>query len=373
MKRYLITFLIFLLPAVGISAQTLGHSQWEGRKVAFLGDSITDARQVEKTNNVYWNFLAEMLGFEPYVYGISGHRMNQIQGQAEKLIAEHGMDFDAIIVFVGTNDYNGSIPMGEWYTFDVRETLDDGPAMQRRKHRQMSFDPETFKGRTNVTLRYLKQTFPDKQIIFLTPIHRAFAMFSDRNVQPDESFANDCGLFVDDYVQAIKEIANIWAVPVIDLNSICGLYPLLDEHAHYFRNAEKDRLHPNTPGQLRMAYALAYQLLAYPSYFPKQLAFCFSSSLPSKTRTKLVSALKAEGANCSFADLPLSQEAAPQASQLRDGDIVYLLSSNPLEEAVALARELKQLGFSIMSAEELYKVRGFDSLPEDWSSKTNVY
>ena len=48
MKRYLITLLIFLLPAVGLSAQTLGHSQWEGRKVAFLGDSITDADKLKR-------------------------------------------------------------------------------------------------------------------------------------------------------------------------------------------------------------------------------------------------------------------------------------------------------------------------------------
>jgi len=62
-------------------------------------------------------------------------------------------------------------------------------------------------------------------------------------------------------------VANIWAVPVIDLNSLSGLYPLLDEHTRYFRNADTDRLHPGTEGHRRLAYVLAYQLLAYPAKF----------------------------------------------------------------------------------------------------------
>ncbi len=249
------------------AAQALVSSQWEGARVAFLGDSITDARQIGTTNDVYWNNLREILGIEAYVYGISGHRMNQIIGQAEKLEAEHGQDVDAIIVFIGTNDYNGNIPVGEWYTVSEREVEVSGPQTATRLYREMVFDDETFKGRTNNTMRWLKSHYPDKQIIFLTPIHRGYARFGDNNIQPAESYANACGHFIDDYVQAIKELANVWAVPVIDLNSICGIFPMADEHAHYFRDAETDRLHPNTEGHLRMAWALAYRLLGYPARF----------------------------------------------------------------------------------------------------------
>lgn len=106
-----------------------------------------------------------------------------------------------------------------------------------------------------------------KQIILLTPIHRAQARFSKENIQPEESFPNKLGLYVDEYVNVVKEAANVWAVPVIDLNSISGLYPLLDEHAPYFHDAQTDRLHPNANGHYRMAKALAYQLLAYPANF----------------------------------------------------------------------------------------------------------
>ncbi len=243
------------------------ESQWHGARVAFLGDSITDAGQIASSNDTYWNILTGILGIEPYVYGISGHQMHQILGQAEKLEAEHGKDFDAIIVFIGTNDYNDNVPMGEWYSVSRDSVVVDGPVTVARLHRDLIYDNGTFKGRANMVMRHLKTHFPDKQIIFLTPIHRGYAYFSDGNIQPPESYANGCDLFIDDYVQAIKELANVWAVPVIDLNSICGLYPMLDEHAPYFRKPDTDRLHPNTPGHERMAWALVYQLLAYPSGF----------------------------------------------------------------------------------------------------------
>ncbi len=273
LKRFFLILFSALCLAAAASAQPLLPSQWDGKRVAFLGDSITDARQIGTTNDVYWHMLEGILGIRPYVYGISGHRMNQIIGQGERLEREHGQDVDAIIVFIGTNDYNGGIPLGEWYTYSYEQTVaanrQTGRTEVFRKHRELVYDDVTFRGRANTTLRWLKTHYPDKQIIFLTPIHRAYAMFSADNIQPPESFANACGLFIEDYIQAVRELADVWAVPVIDLASISGLYPMLDEHAKYFRNADTDRLHPNTEGHWRMAWAIAYQLLGYPADFPQ--------------------------------------------------------------------------------------------------------
>lgn len=296
----LTSVLTMALLCCGLYAQPQIRSQWEGSRVAFLGDSITDARQIEKTNNIFWNNLKDILGIEPYVYGISGHRMNQIIGQGEKLEAEHGQAVDAIIVFVGTNDFNGGIPLGEWYTYSMEKTIEDGPVEVERLHRELVYADSTFRGRANVTMRWLKTHYPDKQIILLSPLHRGFARFSDRNIQPPESFANACGSFIDEYVQAVKEIANVWAVPVIDLNSISGLYPMLDGQAAYYRNLETDRLHPNTPGQLRMAYAIAYQLLGYPSGFRKYVALSFDDGPNTVTTPKVLDVLEANGVAASF-------------------------------------------------------------------------
>ncbi len=128
-------------------------------------------------------------------------------------------------------------------------------------------DGDTFRGRINIAMSYLKANFPDKQVILLTPIHRGYARFGDNNIQPDESYPNSLGLYADAYVDVVKEAANVWAVPVIDLNSICGLYPNADSHARYFHDARSDRLHPNAEGHYRMAKALAYQLSSYPANF----------------------------------------------------------------------------------------------------------
>ena len=60
----------------------------------------------------------------------------------------------------------------------------------------------------------------------LTPIHRAYARFSRGNVQPDECYQNSCGEYLDAYIESIKEASALWSVPVIDLYSLSGLYPM---------------------------------------------------------------------------------------------------------------------------------------------------
>ena len=39
------------------------QSQWNGAKVAFLGDSITDEGQL-KSQDIYWNQLVKILGIK---------------------------------------------------------------------------------------------------------------------------------------------------------------------------------------------------------------------------------------------------------------------------------------------------------------------
>lgn len=271
---YLLSGLLAITPIFPASASsqpsepdtTVIDNQWKGKKVAFLGDSITDKKHVGTTKN-YWQYLAEMLGITPLVYGINGNQWNGILKQAQTLHGETGTDPDAIIIFAGTNDYNAGIPLGEWYTYSYEETTVKGGGKEIRRKRIADMNPNTFRGRINEAMSYLKHNFPEKQIILMTPIHRAQAQFSNENIQPEEAFPNKLGLYVDEYVNVIKEVANVWAVPVIDLNSICGLYPMFDEHAQYFHDATTDRLHPNANGHYRMAKAIMYQLLAYPANF----------------------------------------------------------------------------------------------------------
>lgn len=286
MKRLavVIATLCLVLPVVAKSKVEI-KSQWRGARVAYLGDSITDKRQVEKgVNDTYWLYLESILGTKSFVYGISGHEWKHIPGQTDKLIAEYGQDIDAIMIFVGTNDYNANVPLGEWYSEEVVEVEVTGPKgsksgiMAERKKRTILMDNKTVRGRINIAMAKLKEAYPTKQIILLTPIHRGDAFLSDRNIQPDELHANGVGEYIDAYVDVVKEAGNVWAVPVVDLNAISGLYPLAKSNGIYWRrpSLEKssksgkkrtDRLHPNSAGHLRMAYCLAYQLLGHPAKF----------------------------------------------------------------------------------------------------------
>ena len=244
--------------------KSIVQSDWAGRKVVFLGDSITDPRGVSAPN-IYWRYLAELLGFESFVYGVNGHQWSHLPSQIARMKAD-GVQPDAIIIFAGTNDYNANIPLGEWYTYDKREVNVNGRQVERL-HREFVRDGATFRGRITRVLESLKTDYPTAQIILMTPLHRAYATFGASNVQPDESYANGLDLFIDDYVAVVREASSVWSVPVIDLFSDSGLLPTIDSHMQYFINIERDRLHPNAKGHQRMARVIAAQLMALPASF----------------------------------------------------------------------------------------------------------
>ncbi len=238
---------------------------WSGKKVAFLGDSITDKIHVGTTKN-YWQFLEEYLGIVPLVYGINGAQWDSIPEQARRLKAEADDTVDAILVFAGTNDYLSGIPLGEWWSV-APETVNYCGQTTRRPRRSMLLGKDTLRARINTAMRYLKSEFADQQIVLLTPIHRAFAEFGGDNIQPDETFCNNQGLHIEDYAGVVREAGSVWSAPVIDLFTLCGLYPLEPAHSKYFHDARTDLLHPNALGHRRIAKTIAAQLLALPPDF----------------------------------------------------------------------------------------------------------
>ena len=275
MKRVLVLIILGLLVVPGM-AQTVGSAMpevaqwhpWKGKRVAYFGDSITDPRN-SGSKKKYWGFLQDWLGTETYVYGRSGRMWNDVKRQADLLHEEHGDSVDAILIFMGTNDYNTGIPIGEW--FEEREEqvmagIHETKHLVDRMHRYPVMSDSTYRGRINMALDYVKRMYPQKQIVLLTPIHRAEFYANEKNWQPREDYTNKCGEYIDAYVESVKEAGNLWAVPVIDLNALCGLYPLMDEMAPFFKSAENDRLHPNDEGHRRMALTLMYQLAALPVF-----------------------------------------------------------------------------------------------------------
>lgn len=267
-KKTLSVFLCLLLAVPALPQMLVSHP-WQGKRVAYLGDSITDPN-IKASKVKYWGFLEQWLQITPYVYGVSGRQWNDIPRQTDKLKQEHGQDVDAIMIFMGTNDYNNGVPLGVWWDERVTQVeYGHGQTknMVTRRQRTPSMDPTTFRGRINIAMDSLKRTFPTKQIVLLTPIHRSDFHANEKNWQCDESYTNQCGEYLDAYINAVKEAGDVWAVPVIDWAASSGLFPLMDEYAQYFNKADTDRLHPNDKGHERMARTLMQQLLALPCVF----------------------------------------------------------------------------------------------------------
>ena len=254
-------------PTVKGPAKPRIESPWKGKKVAFLGDSITDPRHIGCTAN-YWNYLAQDLGFDAYVYGVNGCRTSGALDQAKRLFLDLHWYVDAIFVLIGTNDYNGNVPRGEWYDVSPEQTPRTTGTVTLPR-RSFSMDERTFRGRLNRLLGYLKENFPDQQIVLMTNLHRGFAQFGPSNIQPDETFPNLLGLHIDDYNDDIRAAGRIWSVPVIDLYAESGLLPIVKSHQRFFADADRDRLHPNSRGHDRIARTILCRMLALPPEFKK--------------------------------------------------------------------------------------------------------
>lgn len=274
MMRRLVVLLTLVSVSVWVTAQerviikdsekTTG-SQWSGKRVAYLGDSMTDPN-TSVTTYWYWQYLKELMNIDYSVYAVSGYQWKDIYRMAEKVYAEKGDSIDAVFIWAGTNDFNHGLPLGDFFTEEMQQTNHNG-MLVNRKHRTFVTSDSTFCGRINKVLSFLKAHYPDKQIVLLTPIHRGYAKFGEKNIQPAEDFANEQGLYLDAYINALKQAGSYWAVPVIDLHSLSGLYPVSDSFIPYFTNPETDRLHINAKGHYRLAKTIQYQLMGLPCEF----------------------------------------------------------------------------------------------------------
>jgi lysophospholipase L1-like esterase len=239
------------------------HLQWKGKKVAIFGDSISD-KNVKKWRH-WWRYLQDLTGIEPLVYARNGWQWSGVPKQADNLLEEKA-DPDAIMILMGTNDFNSSVPLGVWWQVIGEEVNRDGDKIICSK-RVLDFSKNTVRGRINTAMKLLKSRYPDRQIILLTPLHRGFFACAETNVQPDEAYANTLGLWIDDYVQVVREAGSIWSVPVIDLYAESGLLPSMPEYGRYFNNPETDLLHPGSEGCRRIATVIASRMASMPATF----------------------------------------------------------------------------------------------------------
>ena len=219
-----------------------GGNPWEGKVASFIGDSITYGA---RTTKQYHAYLKDIFKFSTVNnYGVDGSTItNRRSGMCGRYNTIDS-NSDIIFIFGGTNDFGLSIGLGEWYT-----TASDGK-------RTLTTNVSTLRGALNVLCNGLITMFPDKQIILLTPIHRSTFGNTYREDQK-----NQVGLYLEDYVECIKEAGRNFSIPVIDLWNESGLFPMNEANAEiYFTPSHPDLLHPNANGHQRIAFTIAKHL-----------------------------------------------------------------------------------------------------------------
>ena len=178
-------------------------------------------------------------------YGIGGTRFSLQKGNDWRPLDNHvdvnsfserfdKMDDDAdmVVVFGGTNDYgHGDAPLG---CFDDKT-------------------PDTFYGACHYLFTGLINRYPGKPIIIMTPLHRC----NEDNVRGDGWTAEEAA-DLKTYVNIIREVAEYYSLPVLDLFAESGIQPKVDIIREKFC---PDGLHPNDAGHVLLAKKIYAKLL----------------------------------------------------------------------------------------------------------------
>ena len=213
----------------------------KGKKIAFLGDSITEGSGVTDIANCrYDNRIAKKYGLAgTFNYGIGGTRLaHQCKPSATPRYdlcfcgRAYGIDrsADIVVVYGGVNDYIH----GDAYFGAMEDTT-----------------PETFCGAVYFLMTLLKQKFADKPVVFMTPAHCFYRESSDSYPSKREEKRDARPLY--EYVEVIKARGKELGVPVLDMLESLGLDPNNEEHR---TNFTVDGLHFNDEGHAYIAAAL---------------------------------------------------------------------------------------------------------------------
>ncbi len=193
--------------------------------VCFLGDSITEGHGASTPERCFVSlFRKAHPEAKVHNFGISGTRIaKQIKPSNSKWdqyfggrVKDMPKEADLICVFGGTNDYgHGDAPFGEF-----------GDS-----------DEFCFSGAIYSLMRTLIEKYPESKIVFFTPLHRVGEL--------TPSIRRDGEFILGDYVNRIKETAEYFSIPVLDLWSISGIQPSVEIIKERFL---PDGLHPNDSG-----------------------------------------------------------------------------------------------------------------------------
>ncbi|MBP3692250.1 MAG: SGNH/GDSL hydrolase family protein [Clostridia bacterium] len=209
----------------------------KGLKINFLGDSITEGCGAGGVEYIFHQVLKnDACLAEARCYGIGGTRFAVQRNNGNPPWNENfdndafcqrfdkmDDDADAVVVFGGTNDYgHGNAPIG---CFADRT-------------------PDTFYGACHYLFSNLIRKYIGKPIVVMTPLHRSNE-FNNNNYYHEQHSRK-----LKDYVAIIREVAEYYGLPVLDLYKECTFQPEIQEIKDKFM---PDGLHPNNEGHKILA------------------------------------------------------------------------------------------------------------------------
>lgn len=200
---------------------------WSGKKVAFLGDSIT-------ANCGGWIYPVSIkLNLDSYVNkGVGGTTIadNGTSNYFGARIDSSFSNYDVVFVMGGTNDFAGSIPIGN------------------TTYGENGYTKTTFKGGIAYIIQRLQDVAPNTKIIFGTQLSGDGGNVSVENMT--HLATNSLGLTPLDYVNAMKDVCEEFSIPCVDVFGTCGINQL--NRASYI----KDTVHPNDEGIKKIENAI---------------------------------------------------------------------------------------------------------------------
>ena len=205
------------------------------KKIACLGDSITEG---VNANGWQWHRYIDKYfkenGIETTIVNLgvggtsvctSSYVTSSLQPFVNRLNTIP-TDTDVIVIFGGTNDWGNNATLG---------TISDSGS-------------SSFYGAYKYMLEWLAVNRPNTKVITITPLKRYFrgggSVWHNAQTTP-----NNKGQLLQDYVRAVKEVSEMYAIPCVDLHNESGLNPVLEiVRTKYMA----DGLHPTAEGNKKM-------------------------------------------------------------------------------------------------------------------------